>query len=289
MPGRLGSNFRQGNFHEALGVLLLQSFCAIAPVPRTEDVGVDVVATLLERRNKRILIARESFLVQLKTASTSHILYEGDALEWLLRLKSPFFIGSVNLANASLSIYTTHRVKIYGGPETRLELHLKPCREGTRYYLMPRSYWYNDKHDIARIYLGKPIMVLSLSNMRTWLEGNRIYKLMKKWIEVEERTINALNTGYAQEYIWKTGVAPIPWQEAFEGGSAQYVKPILTKLAAPLEALAFHLILELDEGERRILVQFLKLLDKYGDGPKFGRMARTIIEAGTTKGIHRRL
>ena len=106
---------------------------------------------------------------------------------------------------------------------------------------------------------------------------------MKKWIEVEERTINALNTGYAQEYIWKTGVEPIPWQESFKGGSSPYVKPILTKLEAPLEALAFHLGLRLNNGEGKILIQFLNLLEKYSDGSKFGKMGRKIIEAGKDK------
>jgi hypothetical protein len=50
-----------------------------------------------------------------------------------------------------------------------------------------------------------------------------------------------------------------------------------------LEALAFHLILELNNDERKILVQFLKLLEKYSDGSKFGKMGRKIIEAGKDK------
>jgi len=91
MPGRLDSNLRQGNFQEELGVLLLRTFCAVAPVPRTEDVGVDVVATLLERIDNRVLFAKENFLIQLKASSVSHILYEGDSLKWLLSLKIPLF------------------------------------------------------------------------------------------------------------------------------------------------------------------------------------------------------
>jgi|RhiMetdeSRZDD1v2_1073273.scaffolds.fasta_scaffold53131_5 hypothetical protein len=277
MPGRLDSNLRQGNFQEELGVLLLRTFCAVAPVPRTEDVGVDVVATLLERIDNRVLFAKENFLIQLKASSVSHILYEGDSLKWLLSLKIPFFVGSVNSKKASISIYTTHRIKVHGGRNTRLDLHLKQCREGRAYYMMPRSYWYNDRHNIARIYLGEPIVVLSLSNIKTWLEGNRIYNLMKKWIEVEDKTINALNTGYAQEYIWKTGVEPIPWQESFEGGGSKYVKSILGNLETPLEALAFHLGLELKSDERKILIQFLNLLEKYSDGAKFGKMSRKLL------------
>lgn len=279
MPGKLDSNLRSGNYHEELGVLLLRSFCAVAPIPRTEDIGVDVVATLLERKNTRVLIAKDSFLVQLKASSVRSILYDGDSLDWLLNLKIPFFIGSVNIKQSSLSIYTTHRVKVYGGSETRLELQLKECRKGKGYVLIPRKFWYKNTYDKSIIYLGEPIAVLSLSNMADWLTGNRLYSLMKKWIEVEERTINTLNTGYSREYLWRTGHAPIPWQESFEGSGEQYFKPILTKLEAPLEALSFHIFAELTIAERKLLVAFLKLLERYGDGSKFGRMAIRIIEA----------
>jgi hypothetical protein len=92
MPGKLDSNLRQGNFQEELGILLLRSFCAVAPVPRTEDVGVDVVATLLERKDNRVLFAKENFLIQLKDSSISHTLYEGESLQWLLNLKVPFLL-----------------------------------------------------------------------------------------------------------------------------------------------------------------------------------------------------
>jgi hypothetical protein len=279
MPGKLDSNLRRGNFQEELGVLLLRSFCAVAPVPRTEDVGVDVVATLLERKDNRVLFAKESFLIQFKASSVSHLLYEGDSLDWFRNLKIPFFIGRVNLVKANISIYTTHRARIRGGSAPRLELHLKQCREGKGYWVVPSSHWYKYRSDRARVYLGKPILVLSLSNMKYWLEGNRIYGLMKKWIEVEERTINTLNTGYAQEYIWKTGVEPIRWQESFEGFGSEYIKEILSKLEAPMEALTFHLLTDLNDDERKALIQFLNLLEKYGDGSKFGRMGRTIIEA----------
>ena len=88
MPGKLDSNLRQGNFQEELGVLLLRSFCAIAPVPRTEDVGVDVIATLLERKDSRILIAKENFLMQLKASSIPHILYRVIALQELEKPRS---------------------------------------------------------------------------------------------------------------------------------------------------------------------------------------------------------
>ena len=49
MPSRLRTSFRSGNLAEQLGLLLLKGIAAVADVPRSEDVGVDAVATLLRR------------------------------------------------------------------------------------------------------------------------------------------------------------------------------------------------------------------------------------------------
>jgi hypothetical protein len=49
MAGRLRSSFRSGNLAEHLGLLLLKGIAAVADVPRTEDVGLDAIASLLRR------------------------------------------------------------------------------------------------------------------------------------------------------------------------------------------------------------------------------------------------
>ncbi len=69
------ANYRSGDRAEALGIVLLQSFCAVAPVPRQEDFGlVDAVATLL-RREGRMLYAEDSFSVQFKSRTEKVIEY----------------------------------------------------------------------------------------------------------------------------------------------------------------------------------------------------------------------
>lgn len=65
MPAFKGKNLRSGDLAEQLGTLLLQSLALVAPVPRTEDVGVDVVATLLEDFDQRLFKATNSFYVQI--------------------------------------------------------------------------------------------------------------------------------------------------------------------------------------------------------------------------------
>jgi len=75
MPGRLGRNLRGGHRAEGLGVDLLRAFCAVAPVPQTEDVGFDAVATVL-RVDGRFLMAEQSFCVQFKARSVRTIPYD---------------------------------------------------------------------------------------------------------------------------------------------------------------------------------------------------------------------
>jgi hypothetical protein len=65
MPGSRGKNWRGGDLAEGLGLEFLRPFAFIAPVPRTEDIGIDAVATLF-RRETHELIAQDSFLVQAK-------------------------------------------------------------------------------------------------------------------------------------------------------------------------------------------------------------------------------
>ena len=43
MPGERDGNIRSGDIKEDLGMLLLKGIAAVAPVPRTEDVGIDAV------------------------------------------------------------------------------------------------------------------------------------------------------------------------------------------------------------------------------------------------------
>ena len=63
---------------EELGLLLLKSIAAVAPVPRPEDVGIDAVAPLLRIGPKGLLFAENSFYVQLKSDLERVIDYAGN-------------------------------------------------------------------------------------------------------------------------------------------------------------------------------------------------------------------
>jgi hypothetical protein len=110
MPAIRGINLRSGDLAEQLGLLLMQNLALVVPVPRTEDVGVDAVVTLLQEHDSRRLIASDSFFVQLKARSVESIEFVGHEVQWLYGLELPFFIGSIDKTTSSIRLYCCHRL-----------------------------------------------------------------------------------------------------------------------------------------------------------------------------------
>jgi hypothetical protein len=108
MPAFRGVNLRSGDLAEQLGLFLLQSLALVAPVPRTEDIGIDAVVTLLTRFDSKRFIAEDSFLVQIKSCSQNKIRYEAEQVNWLKGLKLPLFIAIVNKNSFSVRLFSTH-------------------------------------------------------------------------------------------------------------------------------------------------------------------------------------
>ena len=95
VPARRGKNFRSGDLAEQLGLYLLQSMALVAPVPRTEDVGIDVVCTLISEYDQYSYLAEDSFYVQIKSDSIREIEYSDVEVQWLTNLKLPLFVAVV--------------------------------------------------------------------------------------------------------------------------------------------------------------------------------------------------
>jgi hypothetical protein len=103
--------FRSGFLAEDLGVLLLRGVALVAPVPRSsEDAHWDAVATLLRKESSYRVLPENAFYVQLKAASEREIIYNRQQVEWLNELQLPLFIGSVDVATASIVLYTCHGI-----------------------------------------------------------------------------------------------------------------------------------------------------------------------------------
>ena len=108
---KLHKDFRSGNLNEDLGLLLLKTISFVAPVPRTEDVGVDAVCTL-HRQEGKLLFAEDSFWLQLKSRnsvrmSENKITYNTERCEWLKTLRLPFIVGFVDKSNLKIELFPT--------------------------------------------------------------------------------------------------------------------------------------------------------------------------------------
>ncbi|WP_454866053.1 hypothetical protein [Pseudomonas umsongensis] len=106
--GRIAANFRSANIAEGLAIQMLRPFAAVAPVPREEDYGIDLIGTLI-RKSGRVYAAEDSFAVQIKTHTSANFHFSGEGLRWLRELDLPYFPVVVDLGNATISLFSLNR------------------------------------------------------------------------------------------------------------------------------------------------------------------------------------
>jgi hypothetical protein len=196
VPGRLRTNFRSGNLNEHLGLLLLKSIAAVADVPRTEDVGIDAVATLLRRDNDGNCYAEDGFVVQLKSESEGSMEYRPHELSWFLAQSQPMFIGHVSRRDARISLYPTLRIN-----QAVLALHATQvtalfCESGAS------CPWAGGPGNSATVWLGPPLLSWTLAEMddATWLES--AYELLKRFLGIVRHEFEILSFRQCSEIVW---------------------------------------------------------------------------------------
>jgi len=254
MPGRLRSSFRSGNLAENLGLLLLKGVAALAEVPRTEDVGLDAVATLLRRDADGNCYAEDTFVVQLKSDSTDELRYTGHELQWLLGQSQPMFIGRISLAEARIRVYPTLRVN-----RAVLSLHAEQVvlRFGTSNFPAffqgeKAASWVSGPENSATVWLGEPLLEWKLGDltMPDWQAST--YRVLKRFLPLAREELYLLTLGQSQQMNWSTNDADsiVAGWRMMKGHRDDVVK--LAKAAVPaLESLlALNLGMSNEEGER---------------------------------------
>ncbi len=205
MAGRRGKNLREGDLAEGIGLELLRSFTAVAPVPRTEDTGVDAVCTLL-RPSGRFLLAEDSFLVQIKAASVRTLEFIDDDYTWLLQLKLPIFLASVNLKDAVVDFHTLQRAVDRVDDQWRgvsAYLDSLTVDDGDDYDHGPNV------HDgIHQIYLGPPVLRWSAVEAATEEFRQRAYTVTKQWVAWEETNLKMRPYKCCNVPSWRTNEGP---------------------------------------------------------------------------------
>lgn len=210
MPGRLRTSFRSGNLAEELGLLLLKGVAAVAEVPRTEDVGLDAIATLLRHDPDGNCYAEDSFVIQLKSYSERTVEYKDHELTWFLGQTQPMFVGRVSLADAEISIYPTLHVN-----QAVLALHAKKVeiKFGSSDIPAPFSgqkcgHWRGLDDWGAEIWLGEPLLRWTLADLtdRDWLR--RTYEILKRFLGLARRELELISFGQSSVLEWSTNDLP---------------------------------------------------------------------------------
>lgn len=203
VAGKRDWNLRQGDIAEQLGILLMQSLTAVAPVPRTEDVGVDIVATLLRQEGNRRLIAEDAFYVQLKSASVTEVRYEDDEIQWLKSLELPFFIGSVDIRANTMRLFASHELLRF-----RSDPVLQQDVTKLRVFLEAGSPVGFDAPRERRLHFGPPILQWTLSDHTNANVRELHYSILKNHLGLMQTNLLSASAGFHLQLEWQTNEVP---------------------------------------------------------------------------------
>lgn len=208
MPGARPRNFRPGDLAEGLGLELLRPFAFVAPIPRSEDAGVDGIATLF-RRSGRKLVAEDSFLVQVKAASQRTLKFEGESLEWLRSLRLPYYVLSVDLATTTMELRSIVRASQH--PNYR-------DRESVTMNLDETPFKLADEE--MHVWLREPILRWTPADAADAAFQQTAYDVMKAWVSFEMENIGLRSLGIARQITWETNCVPV-----LDGGQSIMLRP----------------------------------------------------------------
>jgi len=248
----------------------------IAPVPRTEDVGVDALITLVRPTEKEgkerkydLLIPEESFFVQLKTKSTRKVKYEKEnAVNWLRNLEIPFFIGCVDMEKASITLYPTHSLS-----KILLEQASK------KYHLNLQNFKKSPK-DVRHVNISKPALTWSTSDVGSKDFANHAYQVLKGHIRSMRRNIYFRHLGYYKPVVWEPNEVPIQSEESMiMGSSIEENSDILGSMVAPIQTLITDIIAKKRFRDLAVVMAFIEMMRERGVDPDPGNSLRLLVLA----------
>jgi hypothetical protein len=278
MSGTRPYGIRSGDLSEELGILLLNTFSAVVPVPRQVDVGIDVVATLLRRESPTVLVAEESFYVQLKSVSVRTLTYEGQEVRWLEQLQLPLFIGSVDKATCTISLYSTNIMYHLLLHETFdvIRLHLDPAEHKVE----------GRTRDIP---LGEPILRWTTAQFGSNEFANWAYSLMKTYVQIEQRNIKYRPIRRFETISYHTNQSPYATGTWTYGmlPSGDRLRRILEDVARHLIVLSFYCREKPDLEGHAAVLKLVELLRNDGvevDASRLMEEAHRQLQAGVQQG-----
>lgn len=260
MSAKRLETFRAGDMAEDLGILLLKGLGFVAPVPRTEDTGIDAIVTLARRDEATAnLFADDSFWVQLKARRVRTLKFAQHDYEWLLALRIPYFIGSVDLARAELSLYTMQHVwhEAAANKYTSLKVYLDHKKN------LPCDV------DCGHVYLGPPVLKWTIADLAKREMLAEKYAAMKPHVAAAYKSIRYRSIGTTTTWRWETGEAPSPTGTSFSHRKQdnQTLRAALREMELPLQALGSDAIHRKDQDDLATVLALVALSRKHGINP----------------------
>lgn len=199
MSGRRLGSYRKGDWNEELGILLLKSLAAVAPIPRQEDFGLDAVGTLLRPVENNFVYAENSFYIQLKSESKKQLSYRDHELDWLKNLQLPLFIGQVSRRDSSLRLFPAHVLNeffVMRDLRNFKELIIKIYDDGSAKRLA--------KGESYELYLGEPLLTINIKQAsdNTFIE--QAYQILKNYLRLEHQNVNSRRLRFYRHIKWTT-------------------------------------------------------------------------------------
>jgi hypothetical protein len=253
MTAKLDRNLRSGNLKEELGLLLLKGIAAVAEVQRTEDVGIDAIATALRPESTRELHAEKTFFVQLKSDSVKTIEYKQEHIAWLRNLRLPIMFGFVNGDPGGISLYPGHSLSCMFPWEITNDLIVHPRGQ-------PEGI---DEDELDRnVYLGDPLLEWDVIKIFDASYLKKAYGLLTDYLALEEGNIIQRPLRLVNWIRWETNKCVQQFGECVTTSvQGNEVELAIRAIVPSIVALAGRLT---DKEERETLRRMVRLVRKYG-------------------------
>lgn len=271
MPAVRGVNLRSGDLNEEYGLFLLRLLGAVAPVPRTEDVGVDAFLTLLH--NEGVLYrAGRTCMVQLKShaegvsvvyydAKTNGELQVRGETDWLRNLDYPLFVGRVS-RGGSLELYAVQQL---------LEWFLNnPGQAGVGVCFAEADERLEPQGERAAIrWLGPPVLTLGVEHSRDAAELRRKVDLLSEWVKLLQENLALFPLGMLRQMRWRSNEAPetVQYTQLSREPSEQEAERALRDVSLRLAALSVERLYHGEESDLEHLFGLFEMVAR--DFPHF--------------------
>lgn len=242
-----------------MGALLIKGIAAVAEVPRPEDVGIDVIATLLKPATDGNSYAEDTFQVQLKAESVRTIEFAGHSLKWLTHQKLPTFIGSVSLERSQIRLYSTIFVNQASLALGHKRAVLRFGRSDSRPFMPSQqsAQWGGDpdSQDSFNVWLGPPVLEWRAAEIGNPEWKAIAYEQMSRFLELVRRELWLLTLGHVSSICWETNnPASIKTDFGMMHGGDSWLTQVSAALEPCLKSLIITTGMRRHEADREILL-----------------------------------